>query len=35
MKNLLKFYLFIAAFFLAVTCVQAQNPDHSQKGIKF
>lgn len=31
MKNLLKFYLFITAFLLAVTCVQAQNPTLPKK----
>jgi len=31
MKNLLKLYLFIAAFFLAITCVQAQNPTLPKK----
>jgi len=31
MKNLLKFYLFIGAFFLAVTCVQAQGPTLPKK----
>jgi hypothetical protein len=31
MKNLLKFYLFIMAFFLVVTCVQAQNTDIPNK----
>lgn len=31
MKNLLKFYLFISAFFLAVTCVQAQDGTLSKK----
>ena len=31
MKNLLKFYLFITAFLLAVTCAQAQNPTLPKK----
>ncbi len=31
MKNLLKFYLSITAFLLAVTCVQAQNPTLPKK----
>ena len=31
MKNLLKFYLLLATFFLAVTCVKAQNTDLPKK----
>lgn len=31
MKNLMKFYLFLTAFFLAVTCVQAQNATFPKK----
>ena len=31
MKNLLKFYLFLTAFFLAVTCVQAQTTTPPKK----
>lgn len=31
MKNLLKFYLFLTAFFLAVTCVQAQTTSLPKK----
>ncbi|MBD3630635.1 hypothetical protein [Cyclobacterium sp.] len=35
MKNLLKFYLFIATFFLAITCLQAQNAQIPKKEQNF
>jgi len=35
MKTLLKFYLFIVTFFLAVTCLQAQSPEIPKKEQNF